>query len=121
MLVKRKLDGAVDESSANQEIYKSDITYEKSEGLHLAELVLQQAGWLAGRSTKFRQSWIILKLKIFDIPFCLAKAKHYFSNFNAFLALSSSKHCYKVVLKVWSFAKPYHFVAILTFYCYPNE
>ena len=43
-MVKRKLDGAVDKSSADQEIRKSDatvhITREKSEGLHLVELGL---------------------------------------------------------------------------------
>ena len=50
MMVKRKLDGAVDESSADQEIRKTDATYitcEKSGGLHLVELGLM-AGWLAG-------------------------------------------------------------------------
>ena len=38
-MVKRKLDGAVDESSADQKINKSDavLTCEKSGGLHLVE------------------------------------------------------------------------------------
>ena len=54
-MVKRKLDGAVDESSADHKIRKSDelyITYEKSGGLYLAEPGLiagRQAGRLAGR------------------------------------------------------------------------
>ena len=49
MMVKRKLDGAVDKSLADQKICKSDVTYiacEKSGGLHLAEAGLM-AGWLA--------------------------------------------------------------------------
>ena len=40
MMVKRKLDSAGDKSSVDQEIRKSDVTVEKSEGLHLAELGL---------------------------------------------------------------------------------
>ena len=46
MVVKRKLDSAVDESSAHQEIRKSNITSEKSGGLHLVEL-----GLMAGRQS----------------------------------------------------------------------
>ena len=45
MMVKRKLDGAVDESSTDQEIRKSDAIVQ---GLHLAEQGLT-AGWLAIR------------------------------------------------------------------------
>ena len=43
-MVKRKLGGAVDESSADQKILKLYITCEKSGGLHLAE-----PGLTAGR------------------------------------------------------------------------
>ena len=54
MIVKRKLDNAVDESSAVWEIRKFDVVVhcEKSRGLHLVETGLtagRQAGWL----TKF--------------------------------------------------------------------
>ena len=50
---KRKLDGAVGKSSAYRR--KLDVTCEKSGGLHLADPVLQQAGWLTkfGRGLKF--------------------------------------------------------------------
>ena len=51
-MVKRKLDGAVDESSADQKIHKSNAAVHKSGGLHLAELGLM-AGWL----TKFGQGF----------------------------------------------------------------
>ena len=45
-MVKRKLDGAVDKSSADREIRKSNATTcEKSGGLHLAEPGLWQAVW----------------------------------------------------------------------------
>ena len=59
MMVERKLDGAVDESSADQEICKSNaiilcITCGKSGSLHLAELGLTVV-WLAGWLTKFGQ------------------------------------------------------------------
>ena len=50
-MVKRKLDGAVDESLADQKFVNQTqlyITCEKSGGLHLAELVLM-AGWLSDR------------------------------------------------------------------------
>ena len=43
-MVKRKLDGAVDESSADLRLY---ITCEKSGGLHLAEPGFT-AGWQSG-------------------------------------------------------------------------
>ena len=49
-MVKRKLDGAVDESSADQKYVNWTqlyITCEKSGSLHLAEPGLT-AGWLAG-------------------------------------------------------------------------
>ena len=55
MIVERKLDGAVDESSADQKICKSDQLYatcEKSGGLHLVELGLTP-GRLAVWQTKF--------------------------------------------------------------------
>ena len=49
-MVKRKLDGAVNKSSADQEIRRCDttiyITWEKSGGLHLVDQGLM-AGWLA--------------------------------------------------------------------------
>ena len=51
-MVKRKLDGAVDESSTDQAFVNRTqlyITCEKSGGLHLVELGLivgRQAGWL---------------------------------------------------------------------------
>ena len=65
-MVKRKLRGAVDESSADQEILKSDtalyITCENSKGLHQAEPGLT-AGWL----TKFGRG--SLKIKIFNFCF----------------------------------------------------
>ena len=51
MMVKRKTDGSVDKSSADQEIRISDatvITCEISGGLHLAE-----PGPMVGRLTKF--------------------------------------------------------------------
>ena len=50
-MVKRKLRCTVNESSAGQEIHKS----EKICRLHLAELVLRQAGWLMklGQGLKF--------------------------------------------------------------------
>ena len=44
MVVKRKLDGTVDESSPDQQIHKSHTTCEKSGGLHLVE-----PGLIAGR------------------------------------------------------------------------
>ena len=43
-MVKRLLDGAVGESSANQQICKLYKIYGKSGGLQLAVLGLQQAG-----------------------------------------------------------------------------
>ena len=76
MMVKRKLDGAVDESSEDQEICKSNAT---SIGI----------GSQAVRQTKFG----------------LAKVLHWYSNFDAFLTLFSSKHSYKVVLKNVKFCK----------------
>ena len=56
-MVKRKLNGAVNESSANRKIRKWEatvhtVTCEKSGGLHLAEPSITagwQVGWLAGR------------------------------------------------------------------------
>ena len=65
-MVKRKLDGAVDESSADRKILKRDMTVhtcEKSGGLHLAEPGLT-AGWLAGLQNL---NWVrleILKLAV---------------------------------------------------------
>ena len=50
MMVKRKQDGTVDESSAYQEIYKSDATVRKSGGLHLVEP--SPSGRLAVQQTK---------------------------------------------------------------------
>ena len=44
MMVKRKLDGAVDESSADQDFHKRGITCDRSGGLHLVE-----PGLTAGR------------------------------------------------------------------------
>ena len=61
MVAKRKLDGAVNKSSADQDIRKCDamyITCEKYGGLHLAELGVtagRQAGRQAVRQTKFGQ------------------------------------------------------------------
>jgi len=55
MMVKRKLDSAVDESSADHKIHESKwlyITCEKSGGLHLAEPGLT-AGGQAVRQIKF--------------------------------------------------------------------
>ena len=54
MMVKKKPDGAVDNSSADREIRKSDLTVHnlgKFRGLHLVE---PQAGWLTkfGRGLK---------------------------------------------------------------------
>ena len=66
MMVKRKLDGAVDESSADQEIHKSDVAvhnWEKFGGLHLTELNLmarRQAGWLPGRPAD--KIWAMLEI-----------------------------------------------------------
>ena len=51
-MVKRKLDGTVDESSADRKIRKSYVTCEKSGGLHLSEPGLT-AGGLSIRQTKF--------------------------------------------------------------------
>ena len=54
-MVKRKLDGAVDESSVDRKFVNGTrlyITCEKSGGLHLAEPGLMagwQAGWLADK------------------------------------------------------------------------
>ena len=48
MMVKRKLDGAVDESSADWEIRKSDAAVHKLWRPVLVELGLM-AGWLTGR------------------------------------------------------------------------
>ena len=48
MMVKRKLDGTVDESSADQEIRKSDATAHNLQKIW-------QAGWLTVRQLKFGQ------------------------------------------------------------------
>ena len=57
MMVKRKLDGAVNESSEKFEnLARLYINCEKSGGLYLAEPGLTAgwlAGWLAGWQTKF--------------------------------------------------------------------
>ena len=64
-MVKRKLDGALDESSADQKFVNGTrlyITCENSGGLHLAEpglmagrLAGRLAGWLAGWPMKFER------------------------------------------------------------------
>ena len=77
MMVKRKLDGAVDESSANREIHKSDETEHtlgKCGGLHLAELGLT-AGWQSSRQNFCEASNFksLLYIEIFNFPLCLAK------------------------------------------------
>ena len=46
MMAKRKVDGTVDQSSADQEIHKSGTIVHKSEGLHLAE-----PGLMVGRQS----------------------------------------------------------------------
>ena len=60
-MVKRKLDGAVDEFSVDREKFVTRmqlyITCEKSGGLHLAEPGLT-AGTQGGRQMKFRQGLI---------------------------------------------------------------
>ena len=51
MIVGRKLDDAVDKSSADQEIHKSDetvhVTCEKSGGMHLVPSGTRSYGWQA--------------------------------------------------------------------------
>ena len=83
MMVKRKLDGAVNESSADQQY----ITCEKSGGLHLAE-----PGLKAGRQAdkiwarlEISKAYCRSKYSIFR--FFLAKVLHCLSNFDAFLML----------------------------------
>ena len=49
MMVKRKLDGAVDESSVDQEIYTSNATVKNLEACISRNWVLQQVGWQSGR------------------------------------------------------------------------
>ena len=69
-MVKRKLDAAVDESSANQKICKFDATVHnlwKNGGLHLAEPGLM-AGWLTnlGKAWNFKS---LPRIKIFNFPY----------------------------------------------------
>ena len=72
MIVQRKLDGVMDESSANQEILKSSptpyvhITCEKSGSLHLEELGLMAgrlAGWLGDKIQKSKNFKACCSLK----------------------------------------------------------
>ena len=81
-MVKRKLDGTVDESSGIKKFINETrlyITCEKSGGLHLEHSGTQSygrlAGWLAGRLTKFGRGLNIEKFAVdrkFDFPLCLA-------------------------------------------------
>ena len=105
MMVKRKLDDAVNESSADWETRKSGAIVEKSGGLYLAEPGLT-AGWLAGRQFGRRnlgEAWdfkCLLQIEIFDFLLSLAEVLHFFNNFDVLQTLFSGKYCYKVVL--WS-------------------
>ena len=87
-MVKRKLDGTVDESY---------ITFEIFGGLHLAEPSLT-----AGRQTKFGQGLKFLKLAVdhnIRFPALFSQGTALFQHF-AFLMLFSGKHFNKVILKV---------------------
>jgi len=124
-MVKRKLDGAVDESLAIKRFINATwlyITWEKSGGLHLAKLGLT-TGW------QVDEIWVRLKIlkaccrsKIFDFPLCLAKVLHCFSSFDAFLVLFSGKHTStRLFYTVGNFTKPYDFISIPTIHCYHNK
>ena len=86
MIVKRKLDGTVDESSADKKIHRLDATVRdlsKSGGLHIAK-----PGFTAGWLTKFRRGLKFLKLAVDQniiFSLCLAKLLHCFSYFDAFI------------------------------------
>ena len=90
MMVKRKLDGAVDESSVDWEIRKSGTTVHK---LWKIWRPVPSGTWsysrLAGR-WELGEAWdfkCLLQIEIFDFPLCLAKVLHYFNNFDALQTL----------------------------------
>ena len=107
MMVKRKLDGAVDEFSADWEIRKSGATVHKLWKIWRpvpsgTRSYGKLAGWLAGRQN-LGEVWdfkCLLQIEIFDFLLCLTKVLHYFNNFDVLQTLFSGKYCYKVVL--WS-------------------
>jgi len=107
MMVKRKLHGAVDKSSADWEIRKSDAI------VHNLWKICRPvpsgtrsygrlAGWQAGRRNLGEASdfQCLLQIEIFNFSLCLAKVLHHFNNFDALQTLFKDKYCYKVVL--WS-------------------
>ena len=59
---KRKLDSAVDESLAEQQLHKSDTINRNSGSLHLVELHGSMAGWLANRQIKINSKILMLAL-----------------------------------------------------------
>ena len=123
MIVERKIDGAVNESSANQEIHKSNTT------LHNLWKIWRPAPSgtrthcrLAVWQTKFGRGLKFYKLSVDWFSGLLAKELHGFSNTDAFLTLFSSKHfSTRLFYTVWNYAKPYDFISIPTIYCYCYE
>ena len=110
-MVKRKLDGAVDKSSADWEIRKSDAIVHNlwkiwrpvpSGTRSYGRLAGWLAGWQFGRRNlgKARDFQCLLHIEIFDFSLCLAKVLHYFNNFDALQTFFKDKYCYKAVL--WS-------------------
>ena len=95
MMVKRKLDGAVDKFLKNS---KSNTTVQKMPKiLRPVPSGSQSYGRLADKI------WVRLKifkslLQIeFDFPLCLVKLQHCFNNIDALQTFFSGKNCYKVV------------------------
>ena len=94
MMVKRKLDGAVDKSSADCEIRKSDAIVHNLWKIWRpvpsgTRSYGRQAGWQFGRRNlgEARDFQCLLQIEIFDFSLCLAKVPHYFNNFDALQTL----------------------------------
>ena len=98
MMVKRKLDGAVDKSSADWEIRKSDAIVRNLWKIwrpvpggtrSYGRLAGWLAGWQFGRRNlgEAKDFQCLLQIEIFDFSLCLAKVLHYFNNFDALQTL----------------------------------
>ena len=101
MTVKRKLDGIVDESSADWEIWKSDATEHELWKIWMPVPSRTQSYDRLASRKNLGKAWYfksLLQIEIFDFPLCLPKVLHYFNNFDALLMFFSGKYCYKFVL-----------------------